>query len=262
MTTPAGTARTESGPIRLFCVDLNGTLLGNPEYTREFTATWNRLPSATRPLLVYTCGRGVAEIQRIAAECDLPKPAGIIGGLGTEIHFEGRSKETTEYNRQFEPGWKAADLVRILSGMAELVREEPSFLHPYQLAWRWRNAAPAELRKVEQRLAEAGIEGKLVYAENHHVEIVPAKTSKGLALDWLCSLLALPRDAVLVAGDTLHDASMMLMPRVKRIVVENSLPDLLAELVGLEKFDSPGVMAAGVLQGLRHFGVLPHPGRV
>jgi hydroxymethylpyrimidine pyrophosphatase-like HAD family hydrolase len=262
MTTTADVARAESGSIRLFCVDLNGTLLGNPEYTREFTAAWDRLPAANRPLLVYTCGRGVAEIQRVTTECALPKPAGIIGGLGTEVHFEGRAKETSEYCRQFQSSWKAADLLKMLSGVAGLVSDEPSFLHPYPLAWRWRNADPAELRKVEQRLADAGIEGRLVYAENRHVEIIPARTSKGLALDWLCSLLALPREAVLVAGDTLHDASMMLMPRVKRIVVENSLPDLLAELVGLEKFHAPGVMAAGVLQGLRHFGVLPHHGRV
>jgi hydroxymethylpyrimidine pyrophosphatase-like HAD family hydrolase len=241
----------------LFCVDLNGTLLGNPEYTGEFIAAWNRRLAAHRPSLIYTCGRSVAEIQRIVAECNLPKPTGIIGGLGAEVEVEGCANETMEYNRRFGSGWNPAELVKLLAGVSGLTRDEPSFLHPYQSVWRWRNAPPDELRKLEGRLADAGIEGKVLYAENRYMEIVPAKTNKGFALNWLCSLLAIPLEVVAVAGDTIHDASMMLLPKVKRIVVDNSLPDLLAELVGLEKFCSPGMMAAGVLDGLQHLGVLP-----
>jgi hydroxymethylpyrimidine pyrophosphatase-like HAD family hydrolase len=141
-----------------------------------------------------------------------------------------------------------------------IARGAAAFLFPYRPEWSWHNASPRALDQLRSLLAEAGIRAAVRYTFNRHLDVVPADTSKGAALNHLCSLLAIPLDAVLVAGDTLHDASMMVLPKVRRIVVENSLPDLLAELVGLEKFMATEVMANGVMEGLRHFGVLPGRG--
>lgn len=244
-------------PVRLLSVDLNGTLVGNPESTARFTASWNQLDPACRPLLVYTCGRSVSEIQRVVNEHKLPAPTAMIGGLGTSLRVEGHDREAGDFNARFESGWDFARIEKLFAGITGMAREASSFLYPYKSEWRWRNAGPDALRQLRCLLADIGIKGTVRYTDNCCIDVVPEGTSKGVALDHLCSLLAVPLDAVLVAGDTLHDASMMLLPKVKRIVVDNSLPDLLAELVGVEKFCTPRVMADGVIDGLGYFGVLP-----
>lgn len=244
-------------PVALVSVDLNGTLLGNPEATHRFAAAWNHLNPSRRPQLVYTCGRSLPEMQAVVNESKLPVPAAMIGGLGTSLAVAGHERAAGEFNARFAPGWRPALIEELFAGMTGLVREAVSFLHPYPSRWYWRNAAPDDLSRLRSRLAAAGIKATMLGANRQTFEIIPAGTSKGAALEHLCSLLAVPLQAVVVAGDTLHDASVLRLPGVKRIVVQNALPELEAELVGLEKFLAARVLADGVMDGLRHFGVLP-----
>ena len=53
---------TGSSSVRMFCSDLDGTLIGNPEATRRFKQAWESLPARSRPLLVYTSGRLVQDV--------------------------------------------------------------------------------------------------------------------------------------------------------------------------------------------------------
>ena len=101
--------------VRLFCSDLDGTLLGNPEASRRFKQAWESLPAASRPFLVYSTGRFVQDVIDLLATQILPWPEYIIGGVGTQM-YDGRQKRSLHAHSQpFRDGWRLDVIEQVLS---------------------------------------------------------------------------------------------------------------------------------------------------
>lgn len=243
-------------PIRLFCSDIDNTLLGNPESARRFVIAWKSIPADRRPLLVYNSGRLIEDMEHLVAEGRLLAPDYFIGGVGTRI-FDARAKRNLDdFSACIGEGWDRARAEAIAARTPGIRPQPDEFQEAFKSSWFLDDATPEVLHDLERRLAAEGLQAGVVYSSNRDLDVLPRKATKGGALQWLASRLCIPLDQVLVAGDTGNDSSMFRLPGVKGIVVENALPELLEATVDREFYYSRLVMADGVLDGLLHYGVI------
>ena len=243
-------------PIKLFSSDLDGTLLGNPESSHRFKQVWEALPANRRPLLCYNTGRLLDDVLALIAAELLPKPDYIIAGVGTQLYDAQLGEPIAKFNEQVRVGWDLAKIEQILTAFPGVSRQPPEFLHPYKSSWYLHAAPPEILETLRSQLADAGLNVSVVYSSGRDLDVLPAKTNKGHALEWLASHLDFPLSQILVAGDTGNDSSMFLLPHVQGIVVENAQPELHEAVVHLPNYSAERAFADGVLEGLAHFGVI------
>ena len=243
-------------PIKLFSSDLDGTLLGNPESARRFKHSWEALSRRQRPLLCYNSGRFVDDVINLLKAEGLPWPDYILGGLGTQLYDAKRKQPVTEFDEQFRDGWDLAKVEQLLAAVPGVARQPPEFLHPYKSSWYLHHATPEIVDGLRKQLADAGLKVTVIYSSARDLDVLPANTSKGQALQRLCERNGLSLKQVLVAGDTGNDSSMFHLPDVKGIVVENAQPELHEAVVHLPTYSATRAFADGVLQGLAHFGVI------
>lgn len=243
--------------IRLFSCDLDGTLVGNPESSQRFKAAWERIPARRRPLLVYNSGRLVDDMHRFFVEADvLPAPDYSIAGVGTQVYDERNGRMLEEFYEHLAVHWNLPLVQEIVGRFPGTRPQPPEFQHAFKSSWFLDHATPATLRELKNQLAKAGLKMKIVYSSGRDLDILPNNATKGGALEWLCQQLGIPLTQVLVAGDTGNDSSMFLLPGVHGIIVENAQPELFEATVDIPTYTSRFVMADGVLDGLRHYGVI------
>ncbi|QYM78220.1 HAD-IIB family hydrolase [Horticoccus luteus] len=242
--------------IRLFSSDLDNTLLGNPESTRRFKLAWEGIPAAQRPLLVYNSGRLLSDLDQLLGAEQLPAPDYLIGGVGTQIYDARAGRALHDFDGELALGWDR-DRVAAIAAAFPGVRPQPNqYQHPFKSSWYLERANRATITRLSDQFTAAGLDVSIVYSSLRDLDILPKNAAKGAALRWLCQRLDLTLDRVLVAGDTGNDSSMFLLPGVRGIVVENAQPELFEDVVEIPVYCSRQVMADGVVDGLRHYGVI------
>jgi len=242
--------------IRLLAADLDGTLLGDPAATRRFHEAWVATGRAQRPWLVYNTGRRVSNVLELVRNGLLPEPEVIIGSVGTEIHMAMDPTVARRYQARFGSDWNLGIVEKLVARLPGASRQASEFLHPFKSSWIWPAASPARLQVLNGELRQNGVKASVIFSSGHLLDILPAGCDKGHALRWLCAELSLPFTAVAVAGDTGNDSGMFQLPGVRRILVQNALPELTEACTGLRCFVATHLMADGVIEGLQHFGVL------
>jgi sucrose-6F-phosphate phosphohydrolase len=243
-------------PVCLFASDLDGTLLGKADAALRFTATWERLSKKQRPLLCYNTERVVDDARAALNAWGLPTPDFMLTGSGTTVLDERKGKRLKDFS---DVVWEGADLKaaeRIVAEQTEAARKPERYQGRFKLTWWWHDASPEDVHALEEALKEAKLDLRVVYRDQRDLDILPQIANKGYALRWLLRHVDIRNRDVVVAGDSGIDTVMFTLRGVRGIVVENAQPELLEGILGRDVYQAREPFADGVLEGLKHFGVI------
>lgn len=248
---------TAGRKVRLFCSDLDGTLLGNEEGMEEFIEEWGRL-KASGIVLVYNTGRLDEDAKRKVAGCGMPEPDFYITGVGTMIYDCGKGEALGGYAEYLSAGWDLAKVRRVLMGQEGIEEQGLEHQHEWKSSWYWYNKSEAAIAQLKEDLKGAGLEAQVIYSSGKDLDVIPVRANKANAVLWLGRRLGIDADEMVVAGDTGNDAAMFGMAGVRGIVPGNAEKELLTAVAGMDGdslYRGEGTAAAGTVAGLRNFGV-------
>lgn len=234
----------------LFVSDVDDTLLGND----AALMTLNRaLSRSTNPIVVaYNSSRPCESLRRsIEENVALTVPNYLIGALGTEIQIGRTGRLLADYSQYIGRRWDR-DQVHALAVELGFSPHAPEFQTPLKASFdvpgQW---AASEMAR---RLKGEALEAKVIFSGGKNLDLIPLRAGKGNAIRFLSEKLVIDPSCVVAAGDSGNDLEMFVAPR-KGIIVGNADEEL-KRLQDDHIYHASAAHAAGVLEGLRYWGVL------
>lgn len=236
--------------------DLDRTLVGDRVALKQFVE-WLRAHKTGLAFGVVT-GRKLESALWALRDWGLEAPDVLISSVGSEIHYGPDWRADAGWENHIRPNWRRDDVARVLETVPGLRPQAHRKLGTYKLSYYVNPKRLPEIATLYGLLHRAGLRAKILYSQSRFLDVLPHRASKGQAVRYLAFKWAIPINRFVVAGDSGTDLDM-LTGETLSIVVANHSPEV-ACLRGREGvFFARHPFAAGVLEGLQHFGVPPHP---
>ncbi|WP_233671430.1 glucosylglycerol-phosphate synthase [Luteimonas cellulosilyticus] len=236
----------------MLATDLDGTFLaGSPAHRQQLYRLVDRHPEIR---LTFVTGRGLEAVMPLLSDPSLPRPDYVICDVGGTV-VDGRTLQPiqplqTHIDRRW-PGEHA--VAEAMAGFPGLVRQDV----PQERRCSY-FCEPGTLEGVRGDIEAAArkLDCSVLYSADRYLDILPLNTDKGRTLAALADHLDLPRERVLVAGDTLNDLSMYTSGFQGVCVGESepALVDATNQLANVFHAREPG--CGGILEAIAHFDLL------
>ncbi len=240
---------------RMLATDMDGTFIGDDEAMFEL---WDLVEKNQIPL-VFSTGRHLRSIENFYTEKNTDRRAAVcVCMVGTDIHFreDGAYVLDEEWHQVISDRWDKQAVEQILQSIPEARMQDAQWQSPYKSSYYLEENAQQRLGEIRKRLADAGLDAKVVYSADKFLDLLPIRSGKGEAIRYVAKKCNVPAEQVVTCGDTGNDLDMMRAELGFRgIAVGNAASELKA-------FQEPQVYhaqadyAAGILEGLRKYGWL------
>ncbi|HSM58709.1 MAG TPA: HAD-IIB family hydrolase [Candidatus Sulfomarinibacteraceae bacterium] len=251
-------------PTWVLASDIDNTLTGARAALRALVTELAALRRAGKLFLALSTGRRLGQVLAGVDEEDLPQSDAVISQVGTEIYlppFKESMAPLPAWERRLRRSFSRQQALTFLQGIDGLQMQPEMYNTPLKVS-AFLDQAPrpeAAVKAIRQRIKEAGAAGsyQVIWSSGRDLDIIPAAAGKGNAIRFLLDHLQLEPQMVIVAGDSGNDRSMFEMFE-HGIIVANAQPELraLRQNGRSTHYMARRPSAAGVREGLRHFGVL------
>ncbi len=230
--------------------DIDDTLVGDEEALGRLLA-WRR---ANTPRVAFgvATGRSFPRTLDILDAWKVPVPDVLVTSVGTEIRFAPDLKPDRAWEGHIRHGWRRDEVVRALAGAPGMKKQPEENDGPYKASWDVLPGRNVDLEGIRRLLSARGLSARLIFSQGKHLDILPVRASKGLAVRFLAFRLGLPLESFLVSGDSGNDLEM-LVGDTMAVVVGNHKPEL-EELRGRDRvYFASAPFAGGILEGIEHY---------
>ncbi len=246
---------SESGPNGgdrrwFFVSDIDDTLTGDWPALAQLADLLNRNRGGI--VFVVNSSRPLASVASTLRDYFPPslKPDATITAMGTEVYLAGHRMD--DWQRQFE-GWPKNRIYELVKSLG-FQPHDPAFQTDLKVSF---SVPGAEAQKlVTNALEQAGLKAMIIVSGAGDFDILPPGAGKAAATRYLAGAMGCPFNRIVASGDSGNDAALLRSAQY-RIVVGNARPELIKALCPLPFFHAGKGHAAGVQEGLIHFGVLP-----
>ena len=177
-------------------------------------------------------------------------PDAMITALGTEIYVEGQPVDA--WHQRFR-GWPQREVFDLLSALGHRPHDD-EFQTPNKVSFA---VAPgAAQTEARAELERHSLPCRIVASGADDFDVIPPNAGKAAAALYLAEILGNSPDQIIVAGDSGNDLEMFRIAQ-RAIAVANARDELLAAMPTDTAYIAKRPHAAGVLEGLVHFGVIP-----
>ncbi|HET7000686.1 MAG TPA: HAD family hydrolase, partial [Puia sp.] len=232
--------------------DLDGTLIeGNKSSGLKEFKEWI-LNNNTKVAFGVASGRNRQITEQAFAEYDLPKADILICSAGSEIYYTDKFIPDKGWESHIDYQWKRNELEQALSCFPGIRLQEPD------AQWRFKLSYYVDERFDEDDLAnlykfldDRKLRAKILLTENHYLDLLPFRASKGSAVRYLSYKWKVPLERFITAGNSGNDEDM-LKAKTNGIVVSNYSPELEDLRKNKSIYFTKNPLAKGVLEGIRH----------
>jgi len=238
-------------PRWLLVTDVDDTLVARkPDGAGERTdvdALLRTLRNSAAVAWAVNSSRPLASVRRtlngIAVE-----PDAWIGAMGTEV--ETVAGPVPGWAERFD-GWDRRPVDEVMKRLGFRPHDD-EFQTPLKASF---EVPRSEWIYVRTALAAAGVRFDVVCSGESDFDVLPRGAGKGRATRFLASFWRVPAERVVAAGDSANDLELF-RAAGHGIVVGNARAELRDALAQDHVYFARADRARGILEGLRHFGVL------
>lgn len=245
----------------LFVTDLDNTLVGDDRSLAELNQQLSQHRQEHGTKIVYATGRSIILYRELLTQKELLVPDALIAAVGTEIYYnESDGDPDPAWEKQLSSGWNRDLVVATGTNFVDLLPQPASEQRPFKVSYfLTEQAAEQVITLLESLLKEQGIYAQLIYSGGKDLDILPSKSNKGLAVEFLRQHWEIDATQTVVCGDSGNDIALFSVGEPRGIIVGNAQPELLQWLKANRadyRYLAKAAYAGGILEGLYHFGFL------